>query len=280
MATDAQARLDLALAAAREAGVLVLSSFQNQDLKVDLKPDRSVVTDADRGAERILRARIESTFPDDTIVGEEYGVKTGTSGWTWYLDPIDGTQAFVRGVPLFGMLIGIEQTTRGLRESRAGVIFMPALGEMVYALRGGGCHWIRGMRYDGDRFSEGDAPVRAHVSNVRDMPDAMFCTTWMKSFSETGTIPLFTALCEQTGVFRGWGDCYGYALVATGRAEIMVDPLLAVWDAAPLLICIEEAGGTYVTLDGKADIHGGSGIATNGLLHEKVMQLVSANRGN
>lgn len=276
MADDTQSRLELALMAARAAGALALSSFQNQNLRVDLKPDRSVVTDADRGAERSLRAMIESAFPKDAIVGEEYGTKAGTSGWTWYLDPIDGTQAFVRGVPLFGTLIGIEQDGA----SKVGVIFMPALGELVYATRGGGCHWVRGMRFDGKRFSAGEPPIRTQVSSVLSLEDAMFCTTWMKSFTETNTVPLFNALCAKTGVFRGWGDCYGYALVATGRAEIMVDPLLHVWDAAPLLICVEEAGGRYVTLDGKPDIHGGSGIATNGHLHEAVMQIVANERSH
>lgn len=264
MSDAQQSRLDLALAAGRRAGALALGSFQKQSLKVDIKPDRSVVTEADRGAEALVREMIDAAFPEDGIVGEEWGVKKGSNDWIWYLDPIDGTQAFVRGVPLFGTLIGVEHG--GV--SKIGVIEMPALNESVFAAKDSGCWWRRGDQ----------ALERARVSSVSSMADAMFCTTWMKSFTETGTVPLFTALCEGTGVFRGWGDCYGYALVATGRAEIMVDPLLMVWDAAPLLIVIEEAGGRYVTLEGEASIHGGSGIATNGHLHEQVMELVAAQR--
>lgn len=262
-------RLGLALETIRAAGALALRSFQDSSLKVDTKRDRSVVTEADRGAERLLRAAIETTFPDDRIVGEEYGEKAGGSGWTWYLDPIDGTQAFVRGCPLWGTLIGIEKNGA----SRVGAIFLPALGELVYAARGTGTYWIRGILPERDGFSAGLAPVRAKVSPVTTLKDAMFCTTWMKSFEDVGRVDLFGKLCSATGVFRGWGDCYGYALVATGRAEVMVDPVLAVWDAAPLLITVEEAGGRYTTLDGKATIHGGSGIATNGVLHDEILKL-------
>lgn len=264
-------RLEFAVAAAKVAGAVVHRSFQDSDLRVETKVDRTVVTEADRSAERQLRTALTQDFPNDAIVGEEYGTTSGTSGWTWYLDPIDGTQAFVRGVPLFGTLIGAEYHG----ESRIGVIFLPALGEIVYASKGEGCFWQRGMHWDG-AFGYSVVPThRAQVSRVASMNDAMFCTTWMQSFVATEQVDVFGKLCEATGVFRGWGDCYGYALVATGRAEIMVDPQLNVWDAAPMLVILEEAGGRYTTFDGKPDIHAGSGVATNGKLHAATLKVIA-----
>jgi histidinol phosphatase-like enzyme (inositol monophosphatase family) len=263
-------RLEFAVAAAKAAGAITLRYFQNSSLRVDTKLDKSVVTDADRLAERQLRNAIAQDFPDDAIVGEEYGQTEGSSGWTWYLDPIDGTQAFVRGVPLFGTLIGVEY--RG--ESRVGVIFLPALGEIVYAGRGLGCYWERGMHWDGLCGFSQVAKTKAVVSTVDNLKEALFCTTWMQSFVATNRVDTFTRLCEATGVFRGWGDCYGYALVATGRAEIMVDPQLNVWDAAPMLVILEEAGGRYTTFAGHPDIHAGSGVASNGQLHEATLKVI------
>lgn len=266
---DQSARLAYALEIVRLAGEIALRYYQSQNLRIEEKMDRTVVTRADREAEAELRALIERKFPSDAIVGEEHGRKTGTSGWTWYLDPIDGTQAYARGVPLFGNLIGIELNG----ESRIGVIFMPALGEMVWADKGGGCHWMKGMRLEGKRWIDGEVS-RATVSGVSEMAHATYCTTWMQSFTSIGRQDLFATLAASAGYFRGWGDCYGYLLVATGRADIMVDPMLHVWDAAPLMICVQEAGGIYTSMDGKADIHAGSGVATNGKLHDAVMSLI------
>lgn len=263
------ARLECATHLVRKAGVSILRIFQDPSLKVDLKKDRTLVTAADRDAETILRAGILEIFPDDKIVGEEFGVTEGLSGWTWYLDPIDGTQAFARGVPLFGTLIGLEY--RGA--PAAGVIFLPALGEMVYAGHELGCHWIAGMTRDNSGEFVGGTKSIAKVSQTSSMKDALFCTTWMQSFRDAGCLPLFAEMTEATGVFRGWGDCYGYALVATGRAEIMIDPILESWDAGPMPIILQEAGGSYTTFDGQVSIHGRSGVATNRLLHESVLEI-------
>lgn len=265
-------RFELALAAAKSAAALALAAFQGQDLRVETKADRSVVTDADRDAERAIRARIERAFPDDGIEGEEYGVKAGRNGWIWHLDPIDGTQAFVRGVPLFGTLIGVE--CDGLVE--IGVICLPALGEMVYAARGQGCHWWQGLHPDshGGLVSTLE-PRRAMVSKVANLGDALFCTTWMQSYRDTGRTALYGDLCRATGVARGWGDCYGYALVATGRAEVMVDPQLCAWDAAPMPVILEEAGGRYTTFAGQPDLRGGTGVASNGHLHDAVLRVIN-----
>ncbi len=267
---DTQSRLELALFVVKAAGAIVLRSYQDASLAIELKKDRTVVTQADRASEQYLRQAILDTFPQDRVVGEEFGVTEGESGWTWYLDPIDGTQAYARGVPLFGTLIGVEY--KG--ESRLGVIFMPALGELLFASKGRGCHWQKGMRFDGVGFSQvGTLP--AHVSKTSSLDEAMFCTTWLQSFKSSNTLPVFYRLSDAIGVFRGWGDCYGYLLVATGRADIMVDPELQIWDSAPMQVILEEAGGCYTTFQGKPDIHGGSGVATNGVLHQRVLDLIS-----
>lgn len=241
--------------------------------EVSRKSDRTFVTTADRETELILRKKIGSHFGQDTILGEEFGKTQGDSGWCWYLDPIDGTQAFVHGVPLFGTLLGVEY--HGV--SVLGAIILPALGEALFAAKNRGCLWHRHILADSTQktFRGGDGSI-ARVSSVRSMEDALFCTTWLQSYKATGTIDFFLKLAESTGVFRGWGDCYGYALVATGRAEIMVDPQLMVWDAAPMLVIIEEAGGRYTSFNGDRSIHSCHAIATNGWLHDSVLRLAES----
>jgi histidinol-phosphatase len=266
---ELEQRLLVATTSAKRAGAKILEVFQDPALLIETKKDRTIVTTADRDAEKILRSAILETCANDTIVGEEFGVTKGSNDWAWYLDPIDGTQAFARGVPLFGTLIGLEH--KGLPVG--GVILMPALGEMVFAGKGSGCTWVRNMQLDGSgSFTEGSAS-KAKVSDARSPKDALFCTTWMQSFRDAGCLPLFSEMVEATGVFRGWGDCYGYLLVATGRADIMIDPILESWDAGPLPVIIQEAGGTYTTFDGKVSIHGRSGVATNGHLHAEILSL-------
>lgn len=239
--------------------------------RIERKADLTFVTTADREAETLLRSRIEAAFTEDSIVGEEFGSKKGANDWTWYLDPIDGTQAFVHGVPLFGTLIGLEY--EGV--SVAGVIVLPALGESIYAGKNLGCFWNRGfIKEEAKKSFVGAMTTRAQVSKISALKEALFCTTWMQSFKATHSVDLFYKLCDETGVFRGWGDCYGYALVATGRAEIMVDPQLMVWDAAPMLVILEEAGGRYTDFSGEGSIHSGSGFATNGLLHQSVLTIL------
>lgn len=260
---EADQRHQLALDIARRAAAHTLARFRDPSLRIDQKLDRTVVTEADREAEALLRREIEARFPEDEIVGEELGPKPGTSGWAWFLDPIDGTQAYARGVPLFGTLIGVTRE----RRSEIGVIALPALGELVHAARGRGCHWFSSA---GSSTSQ---PAR--VSSCANMKEAMFLTTWMQSFQMAGRVELFSRLTENTGVFRGWGDCYGYALVATGRAEIMVDPVLAPWDAGPMPVVLEEAGGRYTSFSGAVDLYAANGVATNGLLHDAVLALLA-----
>jgi histidinol phosphatase-like enzyme (inositol monophosphatase family) len=267
--TDRDDRYELAQKIALDAARLTLGCFRDPALRIDQKMDRTLVTEADRDAETLLRRALEARYPDDAIVGEEHGRRPGTSGWTWYLDPIDGTQAYARGVPLFGTLVAATRDGR----PDLGVICLPAVGEMVHAARGLGCTWIDDLRPtdEGWRHSPG-RPAR--VSRCSSLGEAMFLTTWLQSYQQVGKTELFQRLSEKTGVFRGWGDCYGYALVATGRAEIMVDPVLAAWDAGPMPIILEEAGGRYTSFAGAVDFDATDGVATNGLLHDEVLALL------
>jgi histidinol-phosphatase len=244
--------LDFAVDAAREAGALTLRHFQN-DAEVMIKADRTPVTVADRGAEELLRARIERAFPTHGIVGEEYGVKSGTEPARWILDPIDGTFSFVCGVPLYSVLIGFEWEG----EAVAGVIYMPALSEMVAAARGLGCTW-------------NGRPAR--VSETSTLSDARLVYASAKWPAENGRGAEFSRLLAASGKDRGWCDAYGYALVATGRAEIALDPVMAIWDTAALYPVVTEAGGTLTDWNGVSTHEAGEAIATNGRLLEPVLR--------
>ena len=198
---------------------------------------------------------IAKQFPDHSIVGEEYGEQKGSAEYRWIIDPIDGTQSFICGVPFYGVLIGIEKND----EVIAGVVNYPALGEMLYAAIGEGCYW-NGRR--------------ANVSSVSNLKESLFLTTGVELFYQSDHGLAYERLAKATRKQRTWGDCYGYALVATGRAELMIDPIMNVWDCAPLLPILTEAGGTFTDWNGVATIHGGNSIATNGRIFDQVMGLL------
>ena len=253
------ARLRLACGIARAAGDLTLEYFQRADLVVERKEDASPVTAADRGAEMLLRERILADFPDDAILGEEYGVVEGTSGFRWILDPIDGTKSFACGVPLYATLIGVEQGDQSL----IGVIHAPALDETIWAATNRGAWYSR----------RGEPPVAARVSTKSTLADGLFLTSQVDSFAARGRKDVFERLQASAGVTRTWGDAYGYLLVATGRAEAMVDAIMNVWDAAALLPILEAAGGSFTDWNGQRTIHGGDGVATNGRVLEEVLAM-------
>lgn len=253
-------RLRLALTAAREAGEIALRYFHRQDFHVQLKHDRSPVTEADRAAEEHLRYRLHEAFPDDGILGEELPELPGKSGFRWVLDPIDGTRSFICGVPLWGQLVGLEHG----QGSVLGVIHLPCLGETVYAADGQGA-W----------HQQGDAPpTPARVSAKAQLEQALFCTSIVRLFGEVDQRATYEALEARAWETRTWGDCYGYVLVATGRAEVMVDPKLEVWDCAALQPVIEAAGGRFTDWQGRPSIYSGNGVATNGLLHDEVLTIL------
>lgn len=254
-------RLELAVSAAREAGQSTLDHFRSDSLTVEIKSDRSPVTVADRGAEELLRSRIVAAFPEDAILGEEFGEQAGTSGYRWILDPIDGTKSFVAGVPLYGTLVAVEHGGRSV----IGVIYVPALDEGVYAAVGRGAWQIRGA----------DAPRAARVSPCAELGEAVLLTSEMR-YPTPARQQVLGRLLESTRINRTWGDCYGYLLVATGRADVMIDPIMALWDIAALQPIIEEAGGRFTDWQGNPTIYSAEGVATNGRLHDAVLELTRA----
>ena len=251
-------RFELAQVATRAAGKLTLQYFR-KSVEVQRKSDSTPVTDADRNAELYLREQIGAAFPADGIVGEEFPEVRGSSGYRWILDPIDGTKTFVCGVPLFGTLVGVEYEGRSV----AGVIDMPALNECVYAAKGHGAWYQTG----------GDAPTAARVSNCARLEDGLVVTSQIDTFRERGAWDAYRQLETGAWVTRTWGDCYGYLLVATGRAAVMIDPIMSIWDAAALQPILEEAGGVFTDWQGQATIHGGEGIGTNQQILEEVLKI-------
>jgi len=246
--------LDFAVGIAREAGAMTLQYFKGS-FAAERKADNSFVTIADREAERFLRRQIEQTFPDDAILGEEEGEKSGRSGKRWIIDPIDGTYSFVHGVPLYAVLIGLEVSA----ESLLGVVNLPALKETVYAAQGLGCFY-------------NDEPAR--VSSTASLDEALLLSTDFGACEQFGFGPAAEALQQRVHARRTWGDAYGHVLVATGRADIMLDPVMNVWDCAALLPIIEQAGGTFTNWGGARTIDGGNAISTNGRLFADVMNLI------
>jgi len=245
--------LEFALDAAWQAGRITLGYFQTQPT-VERKSDNSPVTIADKEAERKLRALIGQAFPDHGVIGEEFGEQPGASQLTWIIDPINGTKSFVQGVPLYGVLLALVEDQKPL----VGVAHFPALNETVYAMRGGGCYW-NGRR--------------THVSAVKHLREAVLLASDINQFERTGKGAAWSRLVDETYIQRTWGDAYGYLLVATGRAEIMLDAKMQVWDCAPLQVIMEEAGGTFTDWQGTPTIYGGESIATNGALFEQVMEI-------
>jgi histidinol phosphatase-like enzyme (inositol monophosphatase family) len=247
--------LQFALDAAWQAGRITLGYFQT-GVRAERKADNTPVTIADRQAEQKIRELITKYWPDHGIHGEEYGKAPSSSPYTWIIDPIDGTKSFISGVPLYSSLLALMDGDKAL----LGIIHLPALNEMVYAVRGEGCFW-NGRR--------------AHVSSIDKLENAVALCSELEGWEKYGRLPAWQRIVNNTYVQRTWGDGYGYALVATGRAEIMADPALHPWDASPMQVILEEAGGTFTDWQGQPTIHTGNGIATNGLLLEQVLALVN-----
>jgi histidinol phosphatase-like enzyme (inositol monophosphatase family) len=255
-------RWRLAWQLAVSAGELTLRHFQDAALAVENKADGSPVTAADREAERHLRAGIAAAFPDDAIVGEEYGEQPGTSEWCWVLDPIDGTKSFLAGVPLYGTMVGV---LRGAR-AEIGAVFFPGLGEGMHAATGQGSWYCKGL----------NAPVPARISSRGVESKRLLLTTCDLQLARRIGLKSWQALASSFAVTRTWGDVYGYLLVATGRADAMIDPVMNVWDAAAVQPIIEEAGGRFTDWQGRPRHDGGDSLATNGLLHDEVLAGLNA----
>lgn len=247
--------LRVAVSIAEEAGRLTLDHF-GETLHPDMKGDGTPVTVADRGAEALMRERIEEAYPSHGILGEEFDETNPGADIRWILDPIDGTRSFVHGVPLYGVLVGVE--IEG--DAAVGVAHFPPLDETVAAALGVGCRWNGGT---------------ARISDVVDLSRAVVLTTDAAATLGSSVGSGWESLTDRVAFSRTWGDCYGHCLVATGRAEAMVDPELSPWDAAPLLPIVSEAGGRFTDLSGRPTIHGGSGVSTNGRIHDEVLEILT-----
>ncbi|MEM6365242.1 MAG: histidinol-phosphatase [Planctomycetota bacterium] len=256
--------VELAITAGRQT----LTRFGQSDLAVDRKSDDSPVTAADRDAEQLTRDALAIRFPEDAVAGEEFGDKPGQNDYRWTIDPIDGTKSFICGVPLYSTLLALELGEQPI----AGAIIIPALAQAVVATAGHGCFCSQDL----SRFQ------RCHVSSQRELSQAVFVTSEAKTFGERasdrsgGDGALFDRLQAATWLTRTWGDGYGYLMVATGRADLMVDPICNAWDVAAMVPIMNEAGGRFTDWRGEPSVRGGDGLGTNGHLHEEVLALLQS----
>lgn len=249
------AYLDFITETAYLAGRLTLAHFQT-GVAADYKSDDTPVTAADRAAEELIRSRIGKQYPKHAVLGEEFGQdEAREASHRWLIDPIDGTKSFMRGVPLYAVLIGLEIEGR----IEAGAAYFPALDEMLAAANGLGCWW-NGRR--------------ARVSPVTDLKRAIFSCTTTTNFVQYNRYTEFERLRGAFYFQTGWGDAYGYLLAATGRIELMLDPIMAIWDCAPFPVILREAGGYFGDWKGNETIYAREGLATSKTLLEQVLKIV------
>ena len=257
--TDAEPRswLEVAKAACDETDEIARRYFR-RDLTIDTKPDRTFVTVADTEVETRLRERIGAAFPDHGIIGEEFGTEGADASVRWYLDPIDGTHNFIRGVPIFATLIAVERDG----ELQAAVMSAPALDERWWAHRGGGA-WAR---HRGETTAR-----RILASGIGRLEDAQILYSAARELSRSGRAPGFEAILDAAWRERGFGDFWSYCLVAEGAAEAMIEIGLNAYDAAAPFVLVEEAGGRATDFEGRRAIDSGTFVATNGVLHETIL---------
>lgn len=247
-------RLETAIAAARAAGTVALRHFRTE-LAVERKADHSPVTVADREAEQAARAVLQSAYPGCRVLGEEYG-EEGGGGMKWIIDPIDGTKSFIRGIPFFATLIALEEDG----EVTTGVVYAPAIDDLLYAQRGQGAF---------------DRTGRLHVSPIDSLRRAMLLFGGVSGLRRAGFWPAYERLVDASGRQRAYGDFFAYTFVARGQAEAMIDLALQPWDLAALKILIEEAGGRFTDFTGQPTIYGHSAVASNGLVHDEILALLA-----
>lgn len=255
---DFSGLMNFAVQTAYEAGKLTLGYFQSS-LEIDFKHDNSPVTIADRQAEELIRSKITKAYPEHAIVGEEFGETTSdakSASIRWFIDPIDGTKSFMRGVPLYAVLLGVE--IEGKVE--VGVAYFPALDEMLYAATGAGCY-LNGRQ--------------VQVSTVDSLDKAIISYTSAISFKNNGRENQWQKVQNSAYICRGWSDAYGHALVATGRCEAMLDPIMSPWDCAPFLAILPEAKGYCGNWAGKETMFSQELLSCNKVLLPKVLELIS-----
>jgi histidinol-phosphatase len=257
---ELDAWLEFALGVAAEADAIALRGFRS-GIETTAKADGTFVTEADRAIERLIRERITDRYPDHGIVGEEEEAFQAGASVRWYVDPIDGTHNFMRGVPLFGTLLACEREG----ELQVGVLSAPALGERWFARRGGGA-WSAGTGP-----AEGGAPRRIRVSSIADLGSSQILFSSLPDLERTGLAPGIMPLLRSAWRSRGFGDFWGYALVADGSAEAMVETDVKEWDLAAPVVLVEEAGGRFTDLEGARRFDTRTMLVSNGILHEEVL---------
>jgi histidinol-phosphatase len=256
MMTTFESYLQFAVETSYEAGKLTLGYF-NRGIQPDFKTDDSPVTIADREAEKLIRQRIEKRFPNHGIVGEEFGEKgAAVKDFCWYIDPIDGTKSFIRGVPLYGVLLGLEINAR----VEVGAAYFPGIDEMVCAASGTGT-FLNGRR--------------VHVLETEKIAKSMVGCTDSYNFELQGSSEAWNRIKQATYYRSGWSDAFGHALVATGRLEIMVDPIMHPWDCGPFPVILREAGGYFGDWKGNETIHTTTALSTTQKLLPQVLEILN-----
>lgn len=253
--------IELALAMADQADALTTSRFGALDLRIDTKPDLTPVTDADRAVEVSLRAELAQHRPDDEVLGEEFGGSATFAGRQWVIDPIDGTKNFVRGVPVWASLIALLDDGVPV----VGVVSAPALQR----------RWWAGSGHGAFTSVSGGQPRRITVSGVPDLASASLAFSSLSGWRDRGLREQFIALTDAVWRVRGYGDFFSYCLVAEGAVDVAAEPEVALWDLAPLDILVREAGGEFTNIEGASGPHGGSAVASNGLLQQSVLAALS-----
>ena len=254
VAAELDRYLEVAIATAQDAGKVTLRYFRNET-QASLKPDGSPVTQADLEAEELIRARLERELPGHDIVGEEGGESLSGSSFRWFVDPIDGTKAFMRGVPLYGVLLGLEIDG----QVEAGVVHFPALQETLWARRGSGT-FLNGRR--------------VRVATTARLAESTLAFTDVSNFRPHGRQEAFERLSAGTLVRAGWSDAYGHSLVASGRIELMLDPAMNAWDCGPFPVLLSEAGGFFGSWSGEEGIHHEEAISTTRTLLDEVLAAI------
>lgn len=245
---------------AKLGGNTTLNYFK-KSFQLERKSDQSPVTNADREAESIIREQIRKHFPGHGIIGEEFGTENEDSEVVWVLDPIDGTKSFIHGIPFYTTLIGILVRNK----PEVGIIYAPALDEMVSAATGKGC------KLNGEKIT---------TRTCTSLAEATFLTTEVDTFDEYGFGDPFRKLLSSTRLHRTWGDAYGHMMVATGRADLMIDPILNLWDAAAILPVVTEAGGRYFDVFGKPSIQTGNAISCSAGIADDVLRIFEKHRNS
>ncbi|MGW0754195.1 histidinol-phosphatase [Streptomyces sp. NPDC002587] len=254
--------LRLALELADAADVATMERFRALDLEVETKPDMTPVSEADKAAEEIIRAGIAAARPGDAILGEEYGLQ-GSGPRRWVVDPIDGTKNYVRGVPVWATLISLmAEGADGVFRPVVGVVSAPALGRRWWAAQGGGAHAGGAL----------GATSAIGVSKVGTLADASFAYSSLSGWEEQGRLAGFLDLTRACWRTRGYGDFWPYMMVAEGSLDLCAEPELNLWDMAAIAVVVQEAGGRFTSLDGVDGVHGGNAAASNGHLHEEMLE--------